>query len=708
MADDTNENRSDHGVLFATTTSSDVVMDDDANDGKKNQNEKVLRAEFTIKGADRKRPFEVHARVRSLVEAIIQTDRNITFKIKDGDSTFNTLETFPTEEKFKRFFPITGVKSEYQAPQKVVVEINIQSPTVIDFYKTKEGPFSKYLFQEKIWIVEHNFETLEVTEIGWIQEISTVLALQPEVENLIRMRIREHENTVPGGSTESINPTPTFDIKPRNIQGSKIEGTNKRRECRGYEVSCEAIHAETLRAKLMDSQAFDNHDPREGVYIDHGLRTSSLPEDTGLYDDNIHSQNEYLDKVKKIEIFGVDRKAMNTKIDELQNVSLLDHLLNHGTHCEADATSTPTISSIEPTKETDTAGKWWILYRSDKETAVKTALGKVIPLLHNEEPELFPDISIGGNRKAGAEAYANTLRDLTKVSPNSKNIDQPKRTHANGNRNRNRNHQRSLVTIAYDEKQYPELSTPTIEPSSHSPSTPLTKPNNTNATAVDSHRKDTYASRTTANSSTKSNGKTNNKATKNVTGKHRRDEAATLEHHSSDGDDVLQQRIAAQEARMAKIESELLQQGATVKRMELSSSAEIKALGVLIADLTSQIAALTTFVRPNPKLSNETTVNTVRDFPSKRRPVSSPSPNGAAKPQTKRASRPEPRQLYDEEGDDLALDAWAFEDEGDMLTDAMDATFNQSRCNSPSLETEITMEGSKTGAITTQSGSYES
>ncbi len=145
--------------------------------------------------------------------------------------------------------------------------------------------------------------------------------------------------------------------------------------------------------------------------------------------------------------------------------------------------------------------------------------------------------------------------------------------------------------------------------------------------------------------------------------------------------------------------------------MELSSPAEIKALGVLIADLTSQIAALTTFVRPNPKLSNETTVNTVRDFPSKQRPVSSPSPNGAAKPQTKRAFRPEPKRLYEEEGDDLALDAWAaweFEDEGDLLIDAMDTTFNQSRCNSPSLETEITMEGSKTGAITTQSGSYES
>jgi hypothetical protein len=97
----------------------------------------------------------------------------------------------------------------------------------------------------------------------------------------------------------------------------------------------------------------------------------------------------------------------------------------------------------------------------------------------------------------------------------------------------------------------------------------------------------------------------------------------------------------------------------------------------------------------------------VRDFPSKRRPVSSPSPNGSTKPHTKRAFRPEPKRLYDEEGDNLALDAWEFEDEGDLLIDAMDATFNQSRYNSPSLETEITTEGSKTGAMTTQSGSYE-
>jgi hypothetical protein len=148
--------------------------------------------------------------------------------------------------------------------------------------------------------------------------------------------------------------------------------------------------------------------------------------------------------------------------------------------------------------------------------------------------------------------------------------------------------------------------------------------------------------------------------------------------------------------------------------MELSSSAEIKALGVLIADLnvqmTSQIVALTASVRPNPTHSYETTVNTVRDFPGKRRPESSPTSNGAAKPQTKRATRPEPKRLY---GEGLALDevngeTWEFEDEGSLLSDAMDPAYNQSRCNSPSIETEISMEGSEVGGMTTQPGSYES
>jgi hypothetical protein len=70
-----------------------------------------------------------------------------------------------------------------------------------------------------------------------------------------------------------------------------------------------------------------------------------------------------------------------------------------------------------------------ILYRSDKETAVKTALGRDHALLHNEEPRLFPNISIGEKIvRLGQRPTQNTLR-LAKKCLRTQNIDQPKRTH---------------------------------------------------------------------------------------------------------------------------------------------------------------------------------------------------------------------------------------------------------------------------------------
>jgi hypothetical protein len=55
---------------------------------------------------------------------------------------------------------MTTIDSKPQATQKVLVEICVESPTAIDFYKKKEGKLNNYLDQNKIWITEHLFETL--------------------------------------------------------------------------------------------------------------------------------------------------------------------------------------------------------------------------------------------------------------------------------------------------------------------------------------------------------------------------------------------------------------------------------------------------------------------------------------------------------------------------------------------------------------------
>jgi hypothetical protein len=674
MAADADDGSGDIGIPSPTATSHDDPMDDDAHEGEKNPFKSVLRVEYTIKrGTNNEIPaFRATFKVRSLVEAIFQIKNDITFKTKHGDDTFKTLDAFPKGDAFKSYFPMTLIDSTPHGPQKVVVEICIESPTIIDFHKTKEGTFTKYIEQNDIWLAEHKFETLKIIKIGWINQISTSLALQEDVANKLRERILEHEeNRREKGSTEPTEPTPHFEIWPRYIKGSRVEGTNKARETRAYEVSCEAIHAETLRAKLMDSQSDDDQEAREGLFIAHGLRKAAKE----LHDANINSHNTYLDGLKKIEIFGIPREAMDTTTETLQGKSLRQHLMHHGT----EDTNGPTFLTIEPTKETDDKGKWYLLYNDTKATEATTCVGQLIPYLRKQDPLLFPNPSIGGKRNAGFETYMTNLQKLTPDSSSSKSNGRLNRN--NGNRNRNHNHRPSL-TISYDEEDFPELSTTTTAPSSRPPSTPLTKLNSKTTPVNASGKKDTYASRTAATSSTKSNIKTNNKTSNAVSDKHRSDEATRI--------DALIERMAAQDTRMAKIEcehetrlaaieSKLIQQSATIARMELSTSKEIKALGALIETLTAEVIARGALVRPEPIPLN-----------SKRGPESSPSPNGATKHPTKRKTCPDPIQL---DGDFAKNDVYEAitEDDGDTQSmEDMEPVYSQSRSNSPGFESAIT------------------
>jgi hypothetical protein len=129
-----------------------------------------------------------------------------------------------------------------------------------------------------------------------------------------------------------------------------------------------------------------------------------------------------------------------------------------------------------------------------------------------------------------------------------------------------------------------------------------------------------------------------------------------------------------------------------------STSKELKALGSLIANLTEQVAALVAGVRPAPTHS-------------KRRPESSPSPNGATKHPTKRITRIDPIQLDEDFANNESSDAMA-EEVGDSLSmedmEEMEPANTRSRSSSPSLVNAISMEGSQASEMNTQSGSQES
>jgi hypothetical protein len=436
----------------------------------------------------------------------------------------------------------------------------------------------------------------------------------------------------------------------------------------------------------MTSQEHEHIEARDGLFVDHTVRKT----DKALHDTIVDSNNEYLNGSRKIEILGITREAMDTRIAELGGESLRDHLLQHGVG-DGEEPDRNTFLTVEATRETDEKGKWYLTYNIAKETAVTTCIDQLIPNLRKNEPKLFPKLTLGGKRTASFVAYTNTLRNRTPPSSNPKSNGGP-------NRNSNKyNNSPSVVTIAYDDESFPEISTTATAPSSHPPRTPLTKLNGKNTPANASRKKDTYASRAAAASLTKNTSKTTNKTSDTARGKPRSDAATTPKQHSQEENGALLQRMAVFDTRMAAIESKMIHQGATTARMELSTSKDMKTLGELIASLTEQVAALV--VQLAPTHSNKTIDNTARPLLHNKRGLeSSPSPNGATKHPNKRKTRLAPVQL---DGD--------FADDGDSqsMDDAEDQSYGQSRSNSPDLGAEIS-EGSEDGGMHTQPGSQES
>jgi hypothetical protein len=102
----------------------------------------------------------------------------------------------------------------------------------------------------------------------------------------------------------------------------------------------------------------------------------------------------------------------------------------------------------------------------------KARVQELISYLRNLVPSLFPKLSIGGKHSVRYGEYLNSLQKQTHHSTNYKTHSRLYRNNGNAKRNTNR-----TVTIAYGEDTFPDLSTKTTAPPSHSSSTPLTKPN---------------------------------------------------------------------------------------------------------------------------------------------------------------------------------------------------------------------------------------
>jgi hypothetical protein len=704
MAADIHDDGSGKGHTSAIATSHEDPMEDDTHEGEKFVNQSILRAEFTINRNNQGR-FHAIPLVRSLVEAIIKTKHDITFKTQDGSGSFNNLEAFPaTEASIKQFFSMASISSTSQAPQKVLIKICVESPTVIDFYKKQDGRFAKYCKDNGIWISDHPYETLEITKIGWVIQKSTTTSHRTTVEDFLIKRIQQHEETMrEPGSTAPAEIIPPFKVHSRNVKGSKLEGSRIPRSAHAFEIECELINSVSLRARLMQSQP---DDAREGLFIEHSLRQT----DKKLHDALIDSHNVFLDNLRKIEILGITRDGMDNA-NAATEVSLRQHLMKLG---EKDKEGF-SILSIEPTRATEEKGKWIIVCMKSSEDRVIKSVKETFSHIRETDPVTFPNPCLGGKLNDTYEAYTTALRNATLGTSTSTENGGLNRSRSNGNRNRTPN-KRQSVTITYDEEEFPAIIAPVTPPLIPTTRTPLSTVQRRNAPAVTLSKKDTYASRAAATSSSKRSTTTTNKTNNNASDEPRSDENSTPKQHSREVSEDVSTRMAALDDRMAKlenandtllkrIESQLIAQQGVNNRIETNTAKEIKTLRVKIETLSEQLAEFMSFVRQE---SNVVVDNTAKTLHSKRGPESSPSPNGPTKHPPKRISRPAPIQLETEFGSDEEDDA-INEEEGDSSNmEDMEQSYTQSRSSSPSYENAKSREGSEAGEMNTQPGSQES
>jgi hypothetical protein len=725
MATDIDVDKGDTDPPSASTTTQPEPMDHEAHDDGKNQHEMVFRAEYSIMNGNAE-TFAAKRNVRSLVEAIItSSNADVTFMSKDKTLSFKLLKDFPNEAgAFGRFFPLTVLDSTHGEKRKAVVAIHLASPNAIVFHKPLPTTLQQYLDEHKIWLIEHKFDTLKVVKIGMVKGCSTLFSWQHKLQNKIQEQIDEAnladmtddspDNTI---DTLQLEKTPAFELRGRNVK-SWQKGSNEHKkvilETRAYEISCEAIHAERLRALLRDSQPDDKN--RGGAFVDYALKKKDMQ----LFNDQIRAQNEFLLSLKKVVVSGIHRDAMSATTSDPNGLTMEEQLMNlykTTTAEDGSESQTPMILSVEPTNYTDADGKWYLMCTAENEHEVEEFVDEKIPILYKTSDKYtevqnafkqFPKPHRGGANRAGFENYASALRNST--SPASQN---PKH---NGGSHRNRNYRKPKELRIVFEEAYPPLNKPknkhkSVQSPDKSDTYPTrtagtTNKNDNNAKRTAATSANTYYSTTSPPSKTSKTSKTRSPLTGGDNGK-----TAPTEKHSTDDMANILKRLAANEETIAK-------QSETIAKMQADNAQQYKTLTAtladtatqtkestaktqeLIAQLTAQLSAFVTSSNGDTNSGNGVLHSTTRTVNSKRGAVASPSSSQLRTHTRLRRQRlvrlSSPKAL----DSSFATNENAHEEDQNMNDD--------SGRDSPNHSTTTTMEGSEAGAIHTQPGSQGS
>ena len=329
-----------------------------------------IRAEFAVSGRIGK--FSAAIEAKKLFTQMIRVDPDIVFKSdSDGRITFRKISEFPTgENKFKEFFTVTP-HTRNDGTGKIHINFQIESKKRLGFMK-RDVTFFNYIRDNKIWLVEHKYETHELTSIGFIVKKSPTLTNRPQLESDIGEALNEYmksaieEGDVNGISLDGREFTPTLEIGNKNVVHVLRDGSTKTgiMETQALEIRCERSKAITISKLLCAAELPEN---KFGTFVPYGMAKT----ENDVYKKMINEQNKFLTDVTVIPVFGLHRDVIGSVMpgynEDQDDDTMRNQLLEVEVEAREAADNAMTADvenvflAIEPTQRTDDLGKWFFL-----------------------------------------------------------------------------------------------------------------------------------------------------------------------------------------------------------------------------------------------------------------------------------------------------------------------------------------------------------
>ena len=358
-----------------------------AHEGVSNRFTGKIRPEFAVSGRIGK--FNAVTEAKKLFGQMIRVDEEIVFKSDiDGRITFRKISEFPTgENKFKEFFTVTP-HTRNDGTGKIHINFQIESKKRLAFLK-RDVTFFNYLRENKIWLVEHKYETHSLQSIGFIVKKSPSITHRPQLETDIGVALNEYmETAIDEGTGNGINLDgrafiPTMEIVSKHVVHVLRDGNQNRTgvmETHALEIRCERNKAEML-GKLLT--AADLPENKFGKFVPYGLAKT----DTDVYKKMIKVQNQYMADIVVIPVFGLHKDVLESvTIAHVEGWGEDDSFKKQMMEADSDVKDADSgeiknekiFLGIEPTQRTDDLGKWFFLTTKQHEESANKMIDEFL------------------------------------------------------------------------------------------------------------------------------------------------------------------------------------------------------------------------------------------------------------------------------------------------------------------------------------------